>query len=186
MTTKIEQIKESTPNARAFDSWWETPVEEQINYLEEFYNDYPEKCLDLFSSFCSKYIACGISSIRRLLEGVCGRSQMNTFMRLQAAQSLLGFQEPLEEFSDDDPYHGLKYDEVQKMMKRNEQRKNKAMVVYKRTVLSMVVKWKPCENVLPTPLKMRELLRLAHAVTALTESTSSAHSVGQRQRQRQR
>ena len=164
-TTAIESINEVV-NYHDFETWWATPLADQINYLKEYSTDHPDKFSDLFSSFCSKYIVCGVSTIRKLLEGMCQDKMVKPLIRIQAAQALLGFEEPVEDFSENDPFFSLKQDELQKMVERNSKKKKNALKVYENVVVSLIPEWGP--SALPTPLKVQELIKLTILMPANT------------------
>lgn len=90
--------------------------EVRIDALERYCEYLPEEAINLFSIFTGMYQFSGVSILQDFLYHICTHGQMSPFLRLEAAQSLLTYEE--------DEYYEENDEEVQdpEAVSRNKQR----------------------------------------------------------------
>ena len=74
--------------------------ETRIDALERYCELHGDDAVELFSSFTGMYQFSGISILQSFLYHICTHGQMSPFLRLEAAQSLLSYEE--DEFYEED------------------------------------------------------------------------------------
>jgi hypothetical protein len=74
-------------------------MESRMNALELYCEQNGDNSVDLFSNFTGMYQFSGISILQEFLYRICTHGQMSPFLRLEAAQSLLSYEE--DEFYED-------------------------------------------------------------------------------------
>ncbi len=141
---------------------------DQIAFLREYLKDFPIKALDLFSHFDRKYRASGTTHLSKFLESVCVSEGFEGNIKLIAAESLLSFQEELEQV--EEPHIEIKRLSNLQATERNYTRMSRGVACLSH-VLKEIIRFTNVASVLKfdSILRLYELSEYGDAVPVLCE-----------------
>jgi hypothetical protein len=130
----------------------------EVSFLKEYFVDFPEKAIDVFSFYDLKYRCSGLDHCSKCMELICFQTGFPHDIKLRAAYSLNSFREELEkvEESEDDNLKKVKNDSNAEVKKRNRLREIKASRSTRRVLDEIVPYWG--DNCVSSLLKFQAIM----------------------------
>jgi len=96
-------------------------LETRIKAIEEYYEIFADETLDLINKLSGMYQFSGTKLLEKFLHRLCTHGNLSTFLKLEAAKSLIMFEENLEgsDSNDDEEFALIKKESDEKIKKRN-------------------------------------------------------------------
>jgi len=115
----------------------------EVSFLKEYFVDFPEKAVDVFSFYDLKYRCSGLEHSGKCMELICFQTGFPHDIKLRAAYSLNSFQEEVEkvEKSDDENLKRVKDESNAEVKKRNRRREIKACRSMRRVLDEIIQYW---------------------------------------------
>lgn len=98
----------------------------RIKAFEKYYELYNDNAIELMSQITGMYQFSGTKILEQYLYKICTHGDLSPFLKLEAAQSLLTFEEALEgsDSDDDEDLAQIKKESDEKIIQKNETRRN--------------------------------------------------------------
>jgi len=135
------------------------PLEKRIQSLNEYYLSEGDKALEVLFTLSGMYQMSGSKIIEQFFSAVCFESKVSSFLKLEAAKSILEYKE-LEEGSSED-----EEEEEEEMKERIKRNKNVRQRNYLRESIGYKALNKVCSNLedMPTPCRVDAILKLMNS-----------------------